>query len=178
MNLEKGVRMSATRRPGAHVVRRALATALLAATAVLGVASSASAQGNFVIGDQDAAVGTAVTFWGAQWWKDNGLSGGTAPASFKGFANSTPALAPCGVPWTTDPGNSSSPPEGPLPETIEVIVSSHITKAGRVISGNTAEVVLVATNPGYENDPGHPGTGTVVRVLCREGEEEGGGGIH
>ena len=32
-------------------------------------------------------VGNTVMFWGAQWWKNNHLSGGTAPASFKGFAN-------------------------------------------------------------------------------------------
>ena len=34
-----------------------------------------SSGGNFVIGDQNAAVGTEVTYWGAQWWKLNGLSG-------------------------------------------------------------------------------------------------------
>ena len=171
--------MSSTTAHRPRPLRRALAAAALTALATLGVASSASAQGNFVIGDQNATVGSSVTFWGAQWWKDNGLSGGTAPAAFKGFANSTPALAPCGVPWTTDPGNSSDPPAGPLPELIEVIVSSHITKAGRVISGDTAEVVLVATNPGYQGNPGHPGTGTVLSVLCRAGEEEEeGGGIH
>lgn len=37
--------------------------------------------GNFVIGDNNAANGTPVTFWGAQWWKLNSLSGGSAPAS-------------------------------------------------------------------------------------------------
>ena len=170
--------MSATTARAKRTLRGSLAAGVLAASATLGIASSASAQGNFVIGDQNAAVGTSVTFWGAQWWKDNALSGGSAPAAFKGFANSTPASAACGVPWTTDPGNSSDPPVGPLPELIEVLVSSHITKAGRVISGDTAEVVLVATNPGYAGDPGHPGTGTVVSVLCRAGEEGGGGGIH
>ena len=169
--------MSSTSARRTRTLHGALVAGALAASATLAIASSAAAQGNFVIGDQNAGVGTTVTFWGAQWWKDNALSGGSAPASFKGFANSTPALAPCGVPWTTDPGNSSNPPEGPLPVTIEVIVSSHITKSSRVISGDTAEVVLVATNPGYANNPGHPGTGTVLSVLCREGEEEG-GGIH
>src|SRR6267378_1891035 len=43
----------------------------------------------FAIGDLDAVVGNKVTFWGAQWWKENHLSGGRAPASFKGFVNCT-----------------------------------------------------------------------------------------
>src|SRR5439155_23403868 len=49
--------------------------------------------GYFVIGNNNAAIGTSVTFWGAQWWKLNSLSGGAAPASFEGFAESptTPA---------------------------------------------------------------------------------------
>jgi hypothetical protein len=144
-------------------------------TVTLGFAASASASESFVIGDENATVGTTVTFWGAQWWKDNALSGGAAPAAFKGFANSPQGQPVCGAPWSTDPGNSSGPPAGPLPETIEAIVASHITKSGSTISGDTAEVVLVATNPGYEGNPGHPGTGTVVAVLCRAGEEEGGG---
>ena len=56
-----------------------------AALGALALASGASARpfsstGSFVIGDQSANVGSTVTFWGAQWWKDNDLSGGTAPA--------------------------------------------------------------------------------------------------
>jgi hypothetical protein len=164
--------MSAFSGPVAHAARRMVLLALLAITTTLALVSSAAA-GNFVIGDENATVGTAVTFWGAQWWKDNALSGGAAPASFKGFANSFESPPVCGAPWTTDPGNSSDPPAGPLPETIEVIVASHITKSGRTISGDTAKVVLVATDPGYQGNPGHPGTGTVVAVLCRAGE--GGG---
>ncbi len=50
--------------------------------------------GSFVIGDQSAKVGAAVTFWGAKWWKLNSLSGGTAPSSFTGFASSTPQPTP------------------------------------------------------------------------------------
>jgi hypothetical protein len=45
----------------------------------------------FVVGDQSAGaptVGTSVQFWGAQWAKVNKLSGGPAPASFKGYADS------------------------------------------------------------------------------------------
>ena len=137
---------------------------LIPATSAL--ADTASTSGSFVIGDQSAVVGSEVTFWGAQWWKDNSLSGGSAPASFKGFADT--ATATCGEPWTTRPGDSSAPPatvEGIVP----MVVSSQITQSGPVISGDTAEVVLVQVDPGYEPDPGHPGTGTVVGIACQSG---------
>jgi hypothetical protein len=125
-----------------------------------------TAGGNFVIGDRDAAIGTAVTFWGAQWWKLNSLTGGVAPAAFKGFAD-TPSTAPtCGTNWSTDPGNSSGPPAAPLPGFIAVIVSSHVSKSGPTISGDTPEVVVVKTNPGYAPNPGHAGMGTVVAKVC------------
>ena len=153
-------------------IRRMAAAGAVAAAASLALAGSALADapsnpGTFVIGDQNVLVGSQVTFWGAQWWKDNPLSTGLAPASFKGFAvDATPT---CGQNWTTDPGNSSHPPatvDGMIP----VIVSSQITKSGPVISGDATEVALVQVNPGYAGDPGHPGTGTVIGFMC------GGGG--
>jgi hypothetical protein len=154
-----------SRRPR-RALRSALSAGLLALSATLLLAQAAFADGSFVIGDGNAAIGESVTFWGAQWHKDNSLSGGPAPASFKGFADSAGSPPACGEAWTTRPGNSSAPPEGPLPELIEVIVSSEVTKSGPTISGNTKEVVLVATEPGYAPDPGHAGTGTVLAVVC------------
>jgi hypothetical protein len=123
------------------------------------------AGGDFVIGDLNAAVGTNVTFWGAQWWKLNSLSGGTAPAAFKGFED-TPPVTACGQNWTTDTGNSTPPPPGPLPAYMVIIVSSSITQSGSTISGDTAHLVLVKTNAGYAPNPGHAGTGTVVSQIC------------
>ena len=119
----------------------------------------------FTIGDGNSATGTSVTFWGAQWWKLNTLSGGPAPASFKGFALK-PASPNCGTNWTTGPGNSPPPPNGPLPSYIGLIVTSSVSQSGSTISGNTVSVVVVKTNPGYNNDPGHAGSGTVVAVVC------------
>jgi uncharacterized repeat protein (TIGR01451 family) len=124
-----------------------------------------SAGGSFVIGNLNAAVGTSVTFWGAQWWKLNSLSGGAAPAAFKGFEDTPPAPS-CGTNWTTDPGNSTPPPAGPLPAYMAVIVSSSISKSGSTISGNTPHIVIVKTNPGYDANPGHAGTGTVFAQIC------------
>ena len=151
-----------------------LAAALVAtAVALLGAAGGAQASGNFVVGDQNAAVGEHVTFWGAQWWKLNSLSAGLAPASFKGFADEVAATTPrCGESWTTDPGNSSDPPEAPLPPLIEVLVSSSISKHGRVISGNVTAVALVATEAGYGPNPGHAGTGTIIAIGCTAHEQE------
>jgi hypothetical protein len=121
--------------------------------------------GSFVIGDKNSATGTHVLFWGAQWWKNNSLSGGSAPASFKGFAEN-PATPICKTGWSTDPGNSTPPPAGPLPEYMGVIVSSKITKSGSQISGDTPHIVVVKTDPGYQPNPGHAGTGTVVAQVC------------
>ncbi|TAN29474.1 MAG: hypothetical protein EPN30_02510 [Actinomycetota bacterium] len=121
--------------------------------------------GAFVISNANSANGTAVTFWGAQWAKINTLSGGLAPSSFKGFEDSA-APAVCSTSWTTDPGNSTPPPSGPLPTYMGVIVSSSITQSGSMISGNTPGIVIVKTNSGYAPDPGHAGTGTVVASVC------------
>jgi len=106
-----------------------------------------------------------VTFWGAQWSKLNTLSGGSAPAAFKGFED-TPSTAACGTQWSTDPGNSTPPPPGPLPAFMAVVVSSSISQSGSTISGDTVHIVVVRTNPGYQPNPGHAGTGTVVAQIC------------
>src|SRR5271166_5359799 len=104
-----------------RAVRGVVMSTAVAATAALMLAGPAAAEGSFVIGDGNAAVGSSVTFWGAQWWKDNSLSGGLAPASFKGFADSASEPPACGETWTSRPGDSSQPPPGPLPELIDVI---------------------------------------------------------
>jgi hypothetical protein len=161
--------------------RRRLALALgVSAVASLGGAAVASADspppgGAFVIGDQSAVIGNTVTFWGAQWWKDNALSGGSAPAAFKGFADT--AIPACGQPWSTRPGNSSEPPATVQPTDplalVPMVVASQVSKSGPVISGDTKEIAWVLVNPGYGPDPGHPGTGVVESIdYC-----SGGGGI-
>lgn len=129
----------------------------------------AAVGGTFVVGDltvgpMSGAVGEAVTFWGAQWWKLNALSGGTGPAAFKGFEDST-APPTCGATWTTDPGNSTPPPAS-IPPYMAIIVASNVTKSGSSISGDILHVVIVKTNSGYQGNPGHAGTGTIVSVVC------------
>lgn len=121
------------------------------------------ATSGFVVGDLNSAVGTHVTYWGAQWQKLNGLSGGSAPAAFKGYQDS-PGGDTTAAAWTTRPGNSSGPPAS-VPTFMSVIVSSHISQDGSTISGDAPHVVIVQTDPGYDSNPGHAGMGTVVSVL-------------
>jgi hypothetical protein len=135
------------------------------AAAVTWIVEFAPGGGSFVIGNGNAAPGSSVYFWGSQWAKRNSLSGGPAPRSFKGFSDQ-PAGPACGQGWTSDPGNSTPPPDGPLPEFMGVIVTSSAGKTGSEISGDTVEIVLVKTDPGYEPNPGHAATGMVVSVLC------------
>ena len=118
---------------------------------------------HFVIGDLNATPGSQVTFWGAQWAKDNSLTGGPGPHAFKGFADSVSQV--CGGTWSSNPGNSSNPPDAVSPF-IAVIVSSSVTQSGSNIAGDVSKIVIVRTNSGYGPAPGHSGTGTVVSVVC------------
>jgi len=125
-------------------------------------------RGAFVLGDQTAVVGPNTDeFWGDDWSRQNVLSGGAAPNSFKGFASTISTNPPaCGDTWSTKPGNSSGPP-ATLPPFMGVVVSTTIRKSGSTISGDVSKIVVVQTNPGYAPNPGHPGTGTVVAVYCK-----------
>jgi ribonuclease HI len=41
-----------------------------------------------------------------------------------------------------------------------------ITKSGSIESGDIPKMVTIHTNPGYDGNPGHAGTGTVTSVVC------------
>ena len=131
--------------------------------AVLVYAGASS--GAFVIGDKSATQNASVTFWGAQWAKQNSLSGGGAPSAFKGFADGSSTNPKCGDTFTASPGNSGKPP-ATVPAYMAVIVASSITKSGSTIKGTVRRVVIVKTDPGYGPSPGHPGTGKVVAEVC------------
>jgi hypothetical protein len=124
-----------------------------------------SSGGNFVIGDTGATVGAQSYYWGSQWASMNSLSGGAAEPSFKGLADDPSAAPACGAGWSTTPGNSAKPPDG-VPSYMAVIVASTVSKQGSRIGGDSAQVVVIKTDPGYGPDPGLAGTGTVVAVLC------------
>ena len=116
--------------------------------------------GSFVIGDLEAVVGGQVTFTGSQWDKANNMSSGSAPSSFKGFADSiSSSPATVGGTWTGGPGNSSHPP-GSVPSYMAVLVSSAVTKSGSTITGNIVAIVIVKT------DSSSADTGTVVAIIA------------
>ncbi len=123
--------------------------------------------GIFTIGDESLApTSGAVTYWDAQWSKLNTLSTGSAPSSFKGFADSTSSTPPaCGGSWTSSGGTSSSP-VGSVPAYMGTAVVSSVVKQGSQISGNIVHIVVVVTVPGYQPNAGHAGTGAVIATYC------------
>ena len=144
-------------------VRIGLAASIVAVA--IGAASAAIADpspsdGMFVISTANVAVDSPVTFWGAQWWKDNSFPGGKAPAAFKGFAAHVD-LTTCTFTSTT--GNTAGEPSGPLPASEAVIVAGSVSQDGSTITGTIAGLATIQTNDGYGTDPGHPGTGTVTQ---------------
>jgi Bacterial Ig-like domain (group 3) len=124
-------------------------------------------RGVFLLGDTTVAANPPkVTFWGAQWAGQNALTGGDAPASFKGFADNPGSNPPsCKATWTSSPGNSSSP-DASVPAYMGTAVSSSITKHGSQITGVITKIVVVVTDPGFAANPGHPGTGAIVATYC------------
>jgi hypothetical protein len=120
----------------------------------------------FVIGDVEPhALGDVVNFWGAQWWKNNFMSGFVSKgvASFKGFA--TNAQDFCGGRWESRPGNSSNPP-ATIPDQVAIIVTDTVLKSGPNISGTIKEIVLVTHDGNYGPAPGHRGSGPVTSIVC------------
>lgn len=131
-------------------------------------------RGAFTLGDNtvgSAGSSTVVTIWADQWSGLNGLSGGNAPASYKGFAatiSSLPTTSPvgtCGTSFVTSPGDSPPPTSG-VPSYMGVLVTSKVTKSGSTIRGQFAHIVVVKTKPGYAPDPSDHGTGTIVATYC------------
>jgi hypothetical protein len=129
--------------------------------------------GAFTLGDASvasASTNTKVTWWAQAWRNLNSLSGGPAPAAFKGFAGNitlpttTPATK-CDPSWTTKAGNSATP-TSVVPSYMGVVVTSKVTKPNATISGNTVSIVVVRTNPGYAPKPSHQGTGVIVGKYC------------
>ena len=131
-------------------------------------AAMPSGGGGFVVGDVSAGAptnGTVVNFWGSQLWKKNVFSGvNNSPAQMKGYIDNAPNYA-CGAQWTSDPGNSSSPP-ATIPENLVVVVSSAIYASGSTIYGSIKHLVVVHVAPGYGPAPGHDGYGTIIATLC------------
>ena len=122
---------------------------------------SLPAYGAFVIGNANASPGR----WSCSGVRSTGRTtpppSSDIPPSFKGFA-SAPSMNRCDGPFTTQPGNSSHPPDGPLPELMITLVTDSVSKDGRTITGSVIGLAVVASDPGDHANPGHAGTGMVV----------------
>jgi hypothetical protein len=92
------------------------------------------AGGMFAVGDV-AATGT-VTFWSPSWWLLNTLTGGSAPASFKGFATT-----PVDGGWLASPGFDHAP--AVVPEWMAVLVANRVARQGETIAVATTRMVVV-----------------------------------
>ena len=122
----------------------------------------------FVVGDIEAhAVGDTVNFWGAQWWKNNAMSGAVSlgVAAFKGYLDVSGNA--CGGSWSSRPGDSSNPPDA-IASDIAIAVTSTVIKDGAVISGDIQQILIVHQDGGYAGNPGHPGNGEVTRIVCSQ----------
>ena len=120
----------------------------------------------FVIGDVEAHdIDDIVNFWGAQWWKNNDMSGfvSNGHESFKGYADSADNF--CGGTWISRPGNSPKPPKT-IGSSIAIIVTSTVMKSGPNLSGNIVQIIRVDQDGGYGPNPGHRGNGPVTSVVC------------
>lgn len=121
-------------------------------------------------------IGQYVNFWGSQ-WESQVVSGQyfAANPSFKGWSGSPAPALQCQVNatpqtltpdcWNVKPGQSF-PPSGPLPDFIEVIISTVIDKNSDTVFGNVAcgAVVKVDHTPPYGAVPGEPGFGWIAGV--------------
>lgn len=130
------------------------------------------AGGAFVISESALAKGGPVTWWSSSWSTANPLGGGSAPSSFKGFANAVttlPTTSPvtqCGIGFGTDTG-SSAPPPARVPSYMGVLVADTVSRTpdGKVL-GTWHRIVVVKTAGGYAPNAGSQGTGTVVATFC------------
>jgi hypothetical protein len=121
--------------------------------------------GAFTVGDVSGGAAGPVKFWGSDWSTANVLSGGPAPAAFKGFAGNTAEPPNCTSSWTTRPGSSSNPPNT-VPSYMGVLLPTQVTQTGSTTAGDVLSIVVVRTDPGYGPAPGHDGTGQIVATYC------------
>src|SRR4051812_2665702 len=112
---------------------RRLTSRLLPALVVLGTVMAVAVPaavgdptpptGKFVLGNVSATEGAQVKLWGAQWWKDNNVSGGDAPSSFKGWATEVD-MTNCT--FITRPGDSPPPPDAPQQGEMTLLVTKSV----------------------------------------------------
>ena len=61
---------------------------------------------------------------------------------------------------------AASLPLPPMPMIVDSSTARRRAASAWQISGNIVQIVVVKTDPGYDTNVGHPGTGTVVAWSC------------
>lgn len=125
--------------------------------------------GHFVVGDGSAVEDATVTFWSSEWHHENTVSGGPAPASFKGFASRPSGPTDCATTtsWRSSGGNSADAPDE-VPEYTAMLVTDSVERNGRGIVGSSVSIAIVRVDSGYQSEPGHSSTATVLGFLCTD----------
>jgi hypothetical protein len=123
--------------------------------------------GTFVVGDLSASRSPTVTYWSSEWYLDSSLTGGRAPAAFKGFADSPSAPTDCATDWQSRGGGSTDAAEV-IPGYTAMLVTDKVVKRGWRLSGSTTAIVVVRVGDGYQSSPGHASTAEILGYLCTD----------
>ena len=122
---------------------------------------------------------TPLTWWSHSWSSVNSLSGGTAPAAFKGFAANVLDAAG-GEPGgrvrdvVHDVAREQPGPPADVPTYMGVLVASSVSQAGSTIGGSWAKRRGRPDRPRLRAEPGPPGNRDARRDLLRLGVESRG----
>ena len=123
-------------------------------------------------------LGDRVNFWGGTW--DTQITSGDyeVKGPFLGYAvvppgpvtlcqslASTTSAPPLDDSCWHSKGGNISPPES-LPQYIQVIVSTSMSKLQGTVFGNTAATAVVRVEPGYASHRNYPGYGQIVDVIA------------
>ena len=119
----------------------------------------------FLRGGDETDTGS-VEFWGHSWSRDNVLSGGPAPDSFKGFASAIRHQSARLRRRLDEQAGQQLETAGHAATLYGRSRFQQHYQVGFDYLSDVPEIVVVTPNPGYEPDPGHPGTGTVVAEFC------------
>ena len=124
---------------------------------------------SFVISDRMAAVGNTVTFWGAQWSREESAEQRRCRAEqLQGIRRAVRGRRRAVLRRDVDDRARQQPRAAgrPAARLHGRRRGRRCDKSGSTISGDVRRIVVVKTNPGYAPNPGHEGTGKIIAVDC------------
>lgn len=102
--------------------------------------------------------GSRVQFWGSKWAKQVAGGDWSGDRGFKGLATTVTATT-----WSARSGDTTKP--GPIPRHIAVIVTQHVTRQGKVTSGDIVAYALLVVDGDPSGRLGDNAYGFVVGLL-------------